>query len=805
MKRNIICLFLLIIFGLISWSKVLTFWFFRGWEAGWLMGAPHTFFGLFRFHAFIYFLDYKLFGWQPSGWYATALIFHLLATAIIFFFILSWTKNHLLAFLTSLIFVANIAYHDVLTWGSFNSYYPLILLGLVSVIWSLHQFHQKRKKIYYLIALLISFATLFFRETGIVILGLIPLYQIIFNKEELNRNKIMSMIKIVTPFILIVLLYLMIRNIVGGGAGDFADDTVQMRLKLLEEGQYFVYGWRVFIAFGKFFAPLIWPYPFLNYLRQIILSVNSQDLIFLYFFPLVGWATLVGLIVILWKLKRKNYIKLLLFAFGWMVFQILFISLAMPSTDTVLRYEYLWNTRRYEYYAFFGTSLFLAILFYQIYLKRKMLFYLIMLIFIGGNIVALWTIEDNLAREIYKPSKDFYQKFKDLFPSLPKKAVIYQYPYANGLNDFLYEWSFFKGDLYKNLAGEPFRTESQLERVLEKISQSQFTLNDTIFLDYNPRVGLIDQTQKAREMIVNTRTFTFNGTSQLDMPQGKLPVEIPYQIEINFKALPLPLNEDSFLKFYALDRYQFLQNVKVKVSATASQRQGEPFLFFVPENLIDGNFGPRSTWIADSVPAVITLDLGQVKQVKAILWSTLTDSPRRPSNYEIFLSENGQDWQKVKEVKLNKDYQRIDILDTPHQAKFVRLTVQTTQSGGFNQLDELEVIDEEAAAIFKKYTDPQKLITDSQKMTGLPFGWAKITWQTSKDKDNSNPQEYYFPFKSDGLWHTYTISLPEREYLSQPGEFLDKFITSIDIEPVTPSEFSIGQVKIFPKYEINHP
>src|SRR3989344_3979773 len=142
-KKNIS---LILAVGVLTWLPTLNFWFFKAYEATWLMTVtPHTFFNLLKGHAFLYFLDLKLFGWNPVGWYATGIILHLLATVLLYVFIKSLTKNYIIAFISSLIFVASSAYIDVVAWGSFNSYYPLLLSFMLISLYLFNQFLFKKK------------------------------------------------------------------------------------------------------------------------------------------------------------------------------------------------------------------------------------------------------------------------------------------------------------------------------------------------------------------------------------------------------------------------------------------------------------------------------------------------------------------------------------------------------------------------------------------------------------------------------------------------------------------------------------
>src|SRR3989344_4180300 len=187
--KNIKYLGVIVFIGILAWYQTLGFWFFKGYEATWLTGvAPYNILNLLRGHGILYYIDYKLFGWEPAGWYATSLMFHLIASILLFYWIFILTKNKILAFVVGLIFVASSSYNDVLTWGSFNSYYPLLLCFILLTLISYHKFKEKGKKVFLFLSLMFSFLGFFTRETGIVVLGLLFIYELVFSENLKNKK-----------------------------------------------------------------------------------------------------------------------------------------------------------------------------------------------------------------------------------------------------------------------------------------------------------------------------------------------------------------------------------------------------------------------------------------------------------------------------------------------------------------------------------------------------------------------------------------------------------------------------------------
>lgn len=821
--RYEVFLYLLIIcvLSILAWYKILNFWFFKGIEASWFMGSPHDLVSLFRNHAHIYLLSFKLFGWNPTGWYLISLIFHTTASLLLFWFIYTLTSKLKLAFIIALLFVASITYQGVLTWGSFNAYYGLMMVWFLLATFFFYQYRQGKGRKYYFLSLIIAFLAFLTRETGLVLLGIIPAFDFLFfpwNKKE--KKKIFSFIKRQLPFFVLALVFLIFRASYGGVSGDAADGRVQLRRKLISEHLFFSYFLRVGLTFGKHFAAEVFPYPFLNNFRDLVQGLVNRPvfkkLISFYLFPLIGWLILSLMIKLLWFFRKaKKYFPILAFSFVWAVFQTALYALIVPDTDGLLIGKYQWNTSRYHYYAFLGVCIFIGTglyLFYsrlikrfKKYEKKIFSFFIIgLVVVVGGNVYMIHSFEDYLAKVFYKPGRQFYTSLKSFYPTLPTHYLFYQYPHTVGLNDYLFEWYFLKEMFYPNLKDQPFRTEGQMERVLQRIEEGEHSLDEIFFFDYHPTAGLIDKTSEAKKIILGQKEFSSFGRFTLDIPVGLVPVEMPYQVEVRLRALPQTLNSFPLLTNYAKDRYNFLVSSDVSALATASQRPGEPFFHLLPANLINGNFGPRSFWIADSIPAVVTLDLGKVKELKAVLWSSQENSVRVPSSYSFHISIDGENWQKIKQIKKNKKSQKIDVFEKPVEARFVKMVIETTSGGTFALLDELEVIGFKAAEVLNFYQDDVKgLIQDSSEVSGLNFAWGKLSWETNKTPNEIYPQEFNFIYYPDGQYHTYILTIPEREIFSASGEFFKKFLTSIklDFGKMNP-HVNIDYLKFKPKYPL---
>lgn len=823
--RNKLFYCLLIIFvAFLAWDKVLNFWFFKAYEATWLMGlAPHNLINLVRGHGFLYYLDLQIFGWNPWGWYLTALILHIITALLLFQLVFCLSKNIHLAGITGLLFIANTSYNDVLTWGSFNSYYPLLLIFILLTILFFDKFRRSREEKFLALSLILSFLAFFTRQTGLVVVPLVTLYDFIFYRPNLkNKKELFRFVKAQSFFYVSAVIFLLLNSWYRGTVGDTADSMVKMRIRLIKDGLFLEYARVALLTFGKLIPPHIIPYPILNWGREFLYHFIYAPLLDNYFFSFLGWIIFIIVSIILYSLRKvKKYFRILVFFWFWLTAFTLFTSLAVPNTQEVLVRAYEWNTMRYRYFAFVATATLFASLLFIFYgkltrwvkkKKAKAILFSIISATVIVNLFFLWKIEDQTYAVSFKPGKEFYTQFKKEFPTLPESVVFYLYPHTPGLNDYLLEWYYLKDDQYPNLAGQPYRVESQIEAVLNKIKAKKINLEDVLFLDYNLKDGLINKTAKVRDLILHQKVQPLDfkkvkeeplkfATSEFKGP----PVELPYDLEIKMKAsfsnvtVGSEPNSQLFraLVNYNTGRKEYLDSVKVSTSATMSQREGEPFLHVVPGNLIDGNPTPRSSWIADAIPAWLVIDLQKEKEIYGVAWGSQPSSTRIPATYSILVSDNSIDWDEVKRIKNNTKPSAIDAFDKPQKARFIKMVVYTTSMGDFALLDEFEVIEAKSKNILNFYSNRDDLIKDSLNMfnfvtgetdlnyakkAGLNFYWGKTTWETNKTAAEESAQYLYFPYLVDAREHTLLLKLKEAEIYAGTGQFLEKYITSLSLD-----------------------
>lgn len=837
MGKNAKYLILIVAVGILAWYQVLNFWFFKGYEALWLMGNyPHTLINLIRGHSFLYYLDWKIFGWNPLGWYFTSLSLHIFASLILFYLVFILTKHRILSFIAALIFVANTSYNDVLTWGSFNSYYPLLLIWILLALLTFYKFKETNRTFFLGASVIFSILAFFTRETGITIVLLITFFDILFSGNLKSKKTLISICLRQAPFYIVLIAFFIIRSWYGGQPGDYADENVKLQIRLVQDGLYLEYAKASFLTFGKLIPPQIIPYPFLNWIREFLTHFLDSSLLYKYFFPILGWIFFAGFGVIIYLLRKtKEYFHLLIFFWLWIGIYSLFVSLVIPSTNGVLVSEYIYSTMRYRYFAFVGTSALFGIIMIIAYEKlarksiknARIIIAHIVLSVVIINLVLIWRIEHELYRLHYKPGKDFYTKLHDYYPTFPKEATFYLYPHANGLGDYFLEWNLTKDTSYTSLVGEPFRVESQVIAVLDKIKKEKMELSDVFSFDYDMQRGLIDRTKEVRNLMANQQGYIVpikqvkDNLYTSEIFKGP-EIELPYTLEVQIDSItknPFIGKRPDSSRFdalvdYNVGRIKYFSAVSIKTDVTISQRVGEPFFFVLPHNLIDGNTGPRSSWIADSWTPWVEVDLGKTMEIIAVSWGSQNGPSRIPATYSILASNDGEKWEKVKMVKNNTKPTSIDIFDKPILARYIKMDIHTTVGGDFVSLDEFDVIDTTAKKVLDFYQDRDELLKDSRDMfqfafsnqdldyvqaKGLTTYWGRLSWETNiAIPTESSPQFVYFPYTINS-GEKVLIQIPEAEIFAASGHFLNKHITSVTLDfGTTPFIMHVNVVQLLP-------
>lgn len=817
---------ILILVNIFTWYPALNFWFFRAWEPGWLISACGevvrvSFTCLYQSHGWIYYLNYLLFGWNPWGWYFTAIAFHILATLLVYWFTKKIFKKGLIAFVVALVFSINITHHDVVNWGSFEAQYAVMLSLYLGSLLFYDKYLNSKRSIWLIVSALVYYPSLLFREISIILPFLIITYDLYRNGFVVNKINFKRLAVSLFPFAVVTIVHLIFRYKTGGVPVDAVDAGVQYRRTIFAQGLWWEYFKRSLFSFGKFSAAHIVPYTWLNQLRELLAGRFNTYLVNYYFFSVLGFIyfSFISVVAIYFFLTRKlKFRNEIVFSYLWFLIPTVFYSLVFTMDDIAILKPYVWDASRWRYFAFVGTAAFWVSLgLYIMSLKKlksgiKKLILVLPIIAVFINVYVIREVQGQMYKEDFLPAKNFYTTFLKDFRDLKEGYYFYIFPNAFRLNDFISEWYLIRAAYNPDLK-EVRRdwAENSFEMLLERLVNENISLENVYFLDMDDNGKVVNQTETARKLIQEQAQKSYRirrnmgrGFSEdftiIDL-DPKLSVETPYLFELGFIAQKSGLKSDPDLDSFTSNWIQFMKDSKVSVCATAPLgSQGRPAEHLVPVHLIDGNLGLRSIWVADCRrPAWITLDLGKSKGISGFAFSGRDGEGGMPLAYNIQVSNDGDSWSQVLQRRNNELGQRIEIFPMTRSARYFKFEVEDTLRGAFLELDEISLISEDNIDFVSTYgNDFRKLLKESYETAGF----IELSWETQPD-DNEVNKKVYVPIIADNKFHKYIIEPNESEIYSSPSDFLKRFIKSVKIRVISHGfDVFLQDFRVYPKYKL---
>lgn len=832
---------------LIAFYKVFNFSFHANREIGWLMGITgqnFTLVNLIRSHGFISAFNFMVFGMNPKGWYLTAVILHILATSMLIVFTANLTKSRIIGFVTGLWFSVSLAWHDTITFGSQEGVYSAQFLIFFIAIFFYKKFREKKQKLSYLLAFLFLAITLPLRELGLIFFPILFLFDIIFffrhdRRESFvaNAKKLLRFVLPQIPFIIFALIYFILSKTYLEPPHYFADERVKLQRALLTQGHYIKYLFISAASFGTYLPPHVIPYPLLNFFRELTFMLFLYKVIKLSFFSILGYLLYIGFLLLAFKQKNTKYFKFFLFAIAIISVPTFFYSTAVSMDENMFLRDYSYDENRWRYFAFYGTSLFIVLYLYVLYEKyskvkkrlKAKLFAIIILANLLINTIFLWNEENKMYNEMFHAQKLFYSTMQREFPSYPKYNILYAFPISYALGDYLHEWFSMRNVLYPNSGDLPKNwTYGEMEKLLMDLKEGKIQLENVYFIDFNPIDGVINKTEQMRAAIRNQRaiplvmaTVLNEGFGSWKVPEKSAHIEIPYDIKVTlradrtFRKYPTKqvFTKDKIdaLTAYTRSHMIFLNNISVTACGTRGN-----MLLYDKSHLNDGIFADRSTWFADCIPGVVTLDLGNTYNIAGVVMGGFYNDPQVPRAYFYEISTDNKVWKKVHEVKENTRWEMIDKWPRTYDARYVRIYITDTQKGSFAVLDEIEPVLTQASSVFSLWSERSKLAQDMYRLLshvdestmqtlveqGVP-GFGKLRWITNGVNYPDQQISYYFPFAIDGQYHTYTLPIYDSEHYSRHGQFLRRYINEITLDFSSfPGTVTVDSIVLRPKIPI---
>jgi len=788
----------------LSWSVTLFFWF-NNVDISYINGyigfidplKNFNLLNIIRGHMLTQFFVYIFFGLRAWPYYFIANIFHSVAAVISFCIFYHFFKNKEYSLFATLAIFINVSYADALFQGSFNQYYPLLLLlFLLSVLVFV------KEKYLWIAPSVFMFLGLLFRETMI----LVPVIFLIYLISTLNKKYIFSKLKYFVPTFMILALYFFLRaKYLGVLSSDLTDDAVQLRMSYMQSGRYLQLLFLIVINLFRLVSEQFFTFPIIYNLREIFFDLIKNGSLrqpnpSAYLISLSGlfvFSFLTLWLYFSWKKNPKDKLtNFAIFGYLWFVTMNSFIAFVLPFPT------YLWSgsygfdkvISRYNYWGIWGLGVLLFSLLFKY--RKKNNFYYFLSIYIFVNLGLIWMGGTKLYREKHSQAKYFIHTVLNTYDSFPDKSVIYfNYFQVNNLRDYIYDLTFaFSKFKYPNTVwiNEP---------TLTRLQKQNYNV-DTIFaFDLDKNGYLVDKTQYLREQIKNQKLIdvdeNLNVSNQFDLKQDeKVLSNFPYFVNFDARFVSDKNNScDKDLTQYSSNRFKYLEHAKVEVASLyGSQNNYYPYVS--AENMIDNQLHPDSHWQAELLlgESQVIVDLGETKAINGIGWSS-DGKNSNPQSYDIYVSDDKQNWQKVMSVKDNLLSSRMDYFEKT-KARYLKLDIIATLIGQPAMLRELDV-QEYALNITKKYKEFNELYDDMLIESCMFDGkyWGKVLWITS----NNTVKERVIALNASSLWNNYNIPVLNYEPYTNTRYILDDVFKSFIIEPFDPDvEFEVKGVKLIP-------
>lgn len=748
---------------------------------------------------------YPIFGINPVPYFAIGVILYFLASLVIYFFVKDLTKSKIIAFATSAIFASGYVGSEAM-FGIFNSWQTTrgIIMAL-GVLWLFYKFKTSGKFIFYVFSVILFFFsldTVYIRAPGLIFAVIV--FDIIFWPVTLKLSSVLKLIARQIPFLGIhYYIYL-------------ASSAIAQRFGILHLlGDIFTDGKLVlatipFQDIGNLFIPDI----ITSHADKII----SQSIIIPSGLSIGSFIAGIFVIAIFLYLVARNarsenlLTRVLIFSAFFAVFNFIVFWAKEPQHS-------LWTTHRYFLYSFVGVSLFWSTGFYLLAktVKKAKLFKILT----TAAIITYLSLGINYQHDFNQrrsfPAKRLFASFDNAVPNIPKGAVIY-FDVAND-SKIRGELGSFFGGIFSEGSNFAIYTGSEINYMTDFIFTYKFsdllqalkdgnTSIDKVFTFYYGESGLVDTSQKTRELLTNGQIVkigdTFGAKTLLSEDGGKtigknpkieisiaedvpslVPSSLSFSMTAMYKIPPLPYeardmafsinsNEKKKIFSYLLSQTRFR---KTAVATSASFWKEQDPKFAIDGRLETSWRGHRGFW--DNIDRGITkdveylgIDLGKILTVSQVMWVS-AQRPLAPTHYKILTSEDGKSWHLAKEVKNGKELPEgtivVDSFD-PIPARYVKMEILRTYGNDGPEIKEFEVIEARYANLDQKLVERVRKAPFGKIETLHDFNDAltfvrqnaslRFYYQSSADSKQDPTKYVDVPLLVDGKSHEYSIPLP---------------------------------------------
>ena len=268
-------------------------------------------------------IDYNLYGLKSGGFHFSNIFIHFICAVIVYFFIfrLIGTKN--IALVTTLVFCVHPVQVETVAWlAGRNDLLLGLFILLMMVCYTIYSSNPS-KIFYYFFAALLFMLAVFTKEPAIAFLVLIPLYDIIFNDDDMRKMLSLKSVTRYFLFLVIIGIYFLARYSVF--------DVIFKSGGLYTGESFFSHIIQAPYILLIYLQLLLFPYN-LSILHPVPVNAQSIDPTFI-----LTTIIIVGLILIPLKFKHIN--KQIKFGILWILCTLLPTSNIIPTPVPILEHR----------------------------------------------------------------------------------------------------------------------------------------------------------------------------------------------------------------------------------------------------------------------------------------------------------------------------------------------------------------------------------------------------------------------------------------------------------------------------------
>ncbi len=398
-------------------------------------------------------LDYHFFGLNPFYFHLKNLIFHLLNTVLVFFFIMKVSKNnYFVSFFTALLFGIHPMHVESVAWVSERKdvlYTFYFLTGLLLY----YEYVQRKKKLFYFLSLIAFVFSTLSKSAAVVF----PLVLLLIDYCEKGKFELKGLFQKVPFFVLaLVIGIIALKTQSDAGAVEKTDFTFFGRIRMATGGNW------------EYIRKFLFPEPLTNYYPIPNFNNNS----FFYFQSILVFVLLFFLII---RYFKRNW---------WVSWGLIFYFTTIILVLQFLQVGGSFVSDRYTYMPYIGLGFtYFMLIFFLLKRFEKMKY-----VIISGMVLqfGFWAVNAYSQTKVWNNTGTLWNNFIDKFPNESSKA-------HNNLAE------------YYLMQGDTIKAEIEVDKSIESDGNNYkaYTMKGRIFYELKEYQTALNAFSKALEIEKN--------------------------------------------------------------------------------------------------------------------------------------------------------------------------------------------------------------------------------------------------------------------------------------------------------------